>query len=876
MDLIKRLVYKNLKLNKKRTIVTIVGIILSASLLVALATLVSSFQKSLVLFEKQKSGDYHLGFTDIGEDEAKEIEKNRKIEGFYKIKDIGYSELIESKNPDKPYLRVVSTDKKGLESCGIKLLEGRMPQSSDEIVIPRHLKTNGRVIYNIGDRLELEIGHRVSKKTGKAIGRSESFDAEAEMLIDTHKESYEIVGVIERAPTSVEDYACPGYTLFTYTDEIEGSADMYVRLTGEGLRNSMSVLGGIIGIDKELISRIDIDDMQADQTFMEEFTKKIADMPFGVEVNNWLIQYERVWPIDRSIAITVGIAGVVAIIIVVTSVYCIKNSFEISISEKVRQYGMLASIGATRKQIKKSVYTEAGIMGMIGIPLGVLFGNLASVILVKVCNLLLNEIIQEIVYYPSIPVIIIAVLISSITVYLSAMGSARKAAKVTPMEAIRNQREIKLSARKLKVPKLIQKLWGIGGVISYKNIKRNNKKYRTTTVSIIIGTVTFIVITYFTSMVFNMVALNYSTERANIKVDIVDVISYDKLEREIRTLDNIDEYNIITDYDVYNENIEFTDEYNSYLDDMYVEDEYKNVMTILCLDDAGYKEYAKANGISADDEKIILVNNLKFEVTDENGNNRSGECNMLKAKKGDVIKIRDVNEDNPKAGKDYELEIAGIASKRPIGEMDLNTSAQLVASRSTISKLNLVNDGYVNVNIITEKADQIQNEIEDLLEQNDNNGDIRINNRDKNRKEERNLYLVLAIFAYGLVIVIALIGITNIINTLGTSMELRSREFATLRSIGMTDAQFKKMVRLESFFTGARSLFFGNLFGLIISYLINYTESKYDTVIIFHPPLKACLISIVVVMALIYIIIRSSLERINKRNIIETIKNENL
>ena len=107
-------------------------------------------------------------------------------------------------------------------------------------------------------------------------------------------------------------------------------------------------------------------------------------------------------------------------------------------------------------------------------------------------------------------------------------------------------------------------------------------------------------------------------------------------------------------------------------------------------------------------------------------------------------------------------------------------------------------------------------------------------------------------------------------------MELRSREFATLRSIGMTDKQFAGMVRLESVFISVKALVIGVPLGILISYLLCVIMNRMDGAIIYEPPYKAIILCIVVVIMLIYAIMKLSMMKLRHNNIIETIKNENL
>lgn len=512
MNLMKTLTLKNLKLNRKRTIVTIVGIILATALLSALVTLVSSFQYSMIEYQKQKGGDFHVKFSNVKMSELSEFKNNRNIESTFETMGMGFAKLDGCKNEDKPYAYVMATDEAGFERGCFKLIEGRMAKNEDEIVIPRHLKTNGRIDIKVGDEITLDVGKRYDSNTEGVIWENSAYEHEAETLTDIVTKHYKVVGIMERPGYGMEDYSAAGYTFVTYSDELaaidngtKSEADttltVYSRYTQKALRNKDAVTADIIGVDEKLFAKANNSSVEMTAEESDRFLKEMENAKYDIYMNGFLISYECVFPIDGTFKALFTVATVVALIIILTSVYCIKNSFNISITEKIRQYGMLASVGATRRQIKSSVKTEAAMLGVVGIPVGTMSGILASLILVKVVNVLsagwLNVALN---FHTSLPALILAVILSIATIYFSATGSARRAAKVTPLEAIRNTKEIKIKSAKLKTPAIIGRIWGIGGVISYKNIKRNNKKYRTTVTSIVICSVTFIVISYFMSL----------------------------------------------------------------------------------------------------------------------------------------------------------------------------------------------------------------------------------------------------------------------------------------------------------------------------------------------------------------------------------------
>ena len=929
MNLMKTLTLKNLKLNRKRTIVTIVGIILATALLSALVTLVSSFQYSVIEYQKQKGGDFHVKFSNVKMSELSEFKNNRNIESTFETMGMGFAKLDGCKNEDKPYAYVMATDEAGFERGCFKLIEGRMAKNEDEIVIPRHLKTNGRIDIKVGDEITLDIGKRYDSNTESVISENCAYEHDAETLTDTVTKHYKVVGIMERPGYGMEDYSAAGYTFVTYSDELaaidngtkseaseaDTTLTVYSRYTQKALRNKDAVTADIIGVDEKLFAKANNSSVEMSAEESDRFLKEMENAKYDIYINGFLISYECVFPIDGTFKALFTVATVVALIIILTSVYCIKNSFNISITEKIRQYGMLASVGATRRQIKSSVKTEAAMLGVVGIPVGTMSGILASLVLVKVVNALSASWLNfALSFHTSLPALILAVILSIATIYFSATGSARRAAKVTPLEAIRNTKEIKIKSAKLKTPAIIGRIWGIGGVISYKNIKRNNKKYRTTVTSIVICSVTFIVISYFMSMAFSVVGMSYASTDYNIGINMSckKDLDIEKLSKLLSGIEGAEDYLVGAGYDFDVDNPEYTKEYGEYCRKLIDESEdVSQMFLITVLDDKSYDKYASDAGIKNAAEGAILVNKGTFAVYNENSSKYvKKEMELYKYKAGDTIRcgynVYDdaPSDDNAVEGdtesstednnngirKTVDVTIAGVTDKVPIGYEGYSNNTLytlLFMNQKGFESLwadgksgNELKPGYATYSayVVAENADDYQDTFEKETEENPEYSQISfyVSNLDKQMRDEKSLFTLLGVFAYGLIVVIALIGITNIINTLSTGMELRSREFATLRSIGMTDKQFAGMVRLESVFISVKALVIGVPLGILISYLLCVMMNRMDDAIIYEPPYKAIILCIVVVIMLIYAIMKLSMTKLRHNNIIETIKNENL
>ena len=862
MNILNKLTIKNLKLNKKRTIVTIIGIILSVALICAVASMVSSFRESLIRFEINRDGNFHYEFSNVDSKTLKEIKNNRNFEKIYISKNVGYLKLDNSKNEDKPYAYLIAMNKITMSNVSLNLIEGRFPSNDKEIVIPRHLKTNGRIDYKVGDTITLYLGDRVSD--GYTLNQNNPYHKDEETFDIKDTKTFKIVGIIERPSTIIENYSAPGYTFITYLNDnnYSGEYNVYLRYTKEALKNRYEITAKLLNVDPIKYKKYmtDLDSLKDSE--IDEIEEKIVKTPHIM--NGYLISLETMSLKNSTMKVLYILSTIVIIIIIVSSVFCIKNSFDISIAEKTKQYGMFRSIGATSKQIKKNVLYEAFILGIIGIPLGILCGLLASWILIKVCNYYLYGTLNGItlVFNTSLISILISILLGSITIYFSALKSARRASKLSPMVAIRNSEDIKIKSKKLRTPKYIKSLFGVGGVISYKNLKRNKKKYRTTVISIVISVSVFIGLYYFMNMAFSILDLEVGSSDANIQLIIGDNSkdkenNLNKIE-QIFNLDNIERISFqkrllgeIIDKTLY------TKEFNKLVGTNGTK------ISIFAIGDSEYRTYVKSLGLNYSDVKNtgILIN---YSFAYDEDSKKDVEISVLNIKKNDKVDIK-INNIT------HQIKISEVTKERPFGFSNTYSSGFIIVSDEYLKELDS-NFNYGWILIRSNNADLLQSNIEKIL------GDIDYNldNTDKNYRIVKGVYTLVAIFLYGFITVITLIGITNIFNTITTNINLRRGEFAILKSVGMTSHEFNRLINLETIFYSLKSLLIGIPLGVGISYLIYIAFSEGSREFQYEFPFGGVFISILAVFILVFIIMNYSIKKVNKQNIIEDIRNENI
>ena len=599
----------------------------------------------------------------------------------------------------------------------------------------------------------------------------------------------------------------------------------------------------------------------------EEINKNISNST-GVEKiisNTDLLRYQGVLN-DATLQVLYTIGTIVIVIIVISSVFVIRNSFSISVAEKNRQYGMLASVGATSKQIKKNVLFEGLSIGLIAIPLGILLGIVAIMILLQVVNYLLSDMFVaglNLEYSISIIPIIASIIISLITIYLSCLIPAIRASKISPIESIRGNNDIKLKPRKIKTPKFIKKVFGIGGVIASKNLKRSKKKYRTTVISIVVSIFIFISLSSILTLGTKVTTLYYTDFKFNMFVSGGDKTIYE----EIAKLDNVDNYAYFYEKGL---DINF-EKYSSEFGKQVLGDVENGGILLAVYNNEYFKQYIKELGISEENYKKAAI--LIDDVILYNADNTRTVDRIYNIQSGDEITITD-------SSKEKSFVITKATTERPMGlENTYYDSGIIVVSQDFLEEVfgEKVDESYIlgDLLIYSEEDETLENTINDLIKQNENYSELAVYNYNTAVEQQKRIILVVAIFLYGFITVISLIGVTNIFNTITTNMILRSKEFAMLKSIGMTKKEFNRMIRLESIMYGLKALIIGIPLGILGSYFI-YKAFALDTDFGYSLPIVPIIISIVFVFIIVGITMKYSLNKINKQNIIETIRKDNI
>lgn len=795
MNILKQLMFKHTVMNKKRTIVMIVGIVLSISLIIMILSLTVSFKSSIIDYLERTKGNYHYMFRNVPSGDINKFDRNVAIDSYF---------ITRERNIG---IKILEIDKQGLNNLPIVISEGRMVSDYSEILISKYLRDSNSG-YQIGNIIN----------------------------------GYLIVGVMEWNDEEID-----GITLLNQIDRNE-KVDLYVKYTEYGLKNRYFVTSNILEIDNKIYSETR-GGVLTNSSNSLELEKEMALAKYSVYVNQELVDFSSNSFHPVIMKVIYVIAGIILLIIIITSIYCIRNGFEISLSERIKEYGMLISIGMTFKQLRKSVLLEAGLIFLIGMPLGIGLGIGSNFIFSLIVNkLVVNDMGFYLKWRVSGVAILIGIILSMITMYFSVRKSMKIIINSNLINAIKGNNYD--NSVRVKTPYLITRFFGLSGDIAYKNIFRGKGKYTVIITSVVIWVFSFVTLSSFDAFISSKLESVYKDNDYNLIVNLnSDGVYNEMITDKIVNIPLIREYAVIKQGNFAIKNPRFSEYSRSYYGDNY--DVYGLTVESLSLEE--YKRYTKKLGIKGNTEdKAILV--------DKKG--------TFDYKKGDVIKGDSFNE---YGSSELSIEIAMVSNIDPLGVKASYNDVKLVVSEKSIDRYNPGDD--IVLYIKTDKSEMVYEKIELLVKKHEG---VYVENKDREYRTSKILIRLIRIFLYGIMIIISVVGLTNIFNTVSTSISLRMREYAIFKSIGMDSKQFNKMVRLESLFYLGYSLILGIFLGICLSYFAYFVLTRRVEEVSYVFPYKGIIYSVLIVSGLIFMIMRYSLRMIDKNSLMSVIRQDNI
>lgn len=823
----KQLTGRYLKTSQKRTALTILGIVLSVALISTIGLFFYSMQAAEVEDAKNDYGAFHLMFTKTDEALVSKIANNPKVSryGFFTGEEVDVQGKITIS-------KLTATDK-ALELMPYRVKEGKLPKAENEVAVEKWVLSYIDKTAKAGDTIKF------------------------------NNKEYKLSGILENSIQSQIDNT--GVLL-----SIDNNID----------KNNSPL---VVEVSKKTNLRKAVEELK---TLAPKDT---------VKENEYLLFMLGVGEGSAMEGLYFTL-GIIIGIVVIATIAVIYNSFQISVVERIKQFGLLRAIGTTPKQIRTIVLREAAIVAAIGVPLGLLFGIFAMYSISFVFKIIGANSVFAMKTSISPMVLLISAGVGLISIYLSALLPAHFAGKISPLVAISSRNSITKEKIKKRKNRLTQRLFGFEAALAMKNIKRSKKRYRITVFSIVISVVLFITFKSFMDMSlsitdtpnesknmhFSVIRDNQATEE-NMKID-------EKIIEDLSKLDVVDKVYKVYDSLNFDAAVNRSKEIKEVKDVEGVYDEVggKSVIpsSIVVYDKEALeaaKKYISAGTIDIEklnkENGVIIINKSRiFNAKTK----KSYIGPVADIKVGDEIELqyfdfsRDMEEEKPEFGKGKvkKAKVMAILEDNPfnyrgnISGIKIISTAEVAKALSERKDIKPVN---LNIKIKDVSSEQIAlTQIENIIKANPSLSII--NNIDNNRKDKTTMLMV-QILMYGFVIVVSLIGSVNIINTLTTNIILRKREFAALKSIGLTQKGLKKMVTLEGLLYGIIGSIYGSIIGCGVFFLMyqGLGEAREFQMII---PWQAMLIAGVSAIIIGYLSVLAPLRRIKNENLIETIREE--
>ncbi len=917
MNIFRQYTKKSLLANRSRTLITILGIVLSIALMTAVIQGANSgleFMKRAIV---ASNGSYHGYYFELTDEELSQAAAQDFISTAAECHQVGWAH-IGTTNENKPYLLIQSIDENFTELKSVELVSGRMPENSSEILIPAHLLYNGQVSCKIGDTLTLSVGQRTMD--GQELFLTNSYYPEIpEEIINAQDRTYTIVGLYERFSYDIEPFSCPGYMALTFKDaQTTGRSGLFFTVNDPS-------------------------------RFYELMSSSPLDLPH--QINSDLLMVSGSFEDNDSGKVLYVLAFILVLIIAFGSISMIYNAFSISVSERTKQFGILKSVGATRKQIRASVLYEAFLLCAAAIPLGLIVGctgiGITLWCLRDAFDFIFGSSVDVQMYLCVSPWgLVIASAVGMLTTLISAWIPAQRAIRVSPIDSIRQSNDVRIRRRDVRVSWLTRKLFGFEGMIAAKNFGRNRKRYRSTIFAMITSIVLFISATSFCTYVTDWVVDGvYSASHSDVDITYSVGRSADKRDEEemlrILTVEGVSD----SAYRIENYAYLRSDD-PSVFDDSYIRtlqrtypDGIKTygIGTRVCfVDDTSFRELCKKHNLDAavffDSENPVSIafgDVTNYYYIEEEDRQKLESIRILDKRdlpislymEGEKTiegywylgTIEDENGNYLAAYYPLEYEDDYFSGRWEPDEKDMKTIAKLLPRDEALTYTYFTaaaalderefylptmtdfvllypysmaqyvaqEDAYFHRYLYEPTyyfiADDHRQAFEDMSTALIENGmwTSSLYNMAESDEQNRMIVTVLEVFSLGFIILISLISIANVVNTISTSIALRRREFGILKSVGLTSRGFDRIMIFECLNYGLRSLLWGLPISILISYYIYHqiTDVYAST---FYLPWYSITIAIGSVFVVVFSTMLYATHKIRKDNPIDALRNENL
>lgn len=777
---------RSLKKNSVRTFITSIGIVLSVILLATIIILFYSYKGSMIATTIQHKGDWHICIqNDADSSKYKSIED--KIDSFTKLENLGYSAILNAKNSQKPYLHIMAIDTNYPEMMPIEIIKGKFPTKNTEVIVSSDYAELYEV--EIGSALNLSIGNRMSEY-GIRWQNASYLGEENEYITNEFDAHYYVVGICY-TPSYIEYSFSPGYSILTHNN-IDEYDRAYVKLN-----NPRDALILVDETSNDIIPNKDLLDVLIIQA--------------GESVGNAI----------RAIALFL------IIIVLIVSFVLIVNSYMITLNERSKEYALLTSIGTTNKQLLLLTLFENLILGLLLVPLSILISiglmHFSFKSIVSFVNFIsyTNIVFQLQV---SMEALLIIASLSLFTIIFSSITPFMLNMRKNIISGVRQNDIIKLKYRNTQKSRKTFTLWEVDYI--YKNFKRYKNKYKFTIISILISIVLFtsiniVITTAKTQMQEDMdIAYDISCNSSNYTSKYVLENIYEPISKmegieegwwEIQ--DRLGTY-FLLDSTIINNQLSYYVEQQDIdsfpINYVIVNDKIYNKLLV-------YMGQESFNAENLNENDVPAIAN----ITDYSSNNYNRTSLFNK----NQVNI-DVNSESLLANTivdNMALHIIDTTRSNFPKELTNHLDFEGIIVFFPLTKSNLYINEVPNYMQLFFKCENHRYSYAKMLDfQKTNELNIYITNHSLSYDRELNTVSIINLFTDIMMIIIVIISVTNILNTVFSSIVMRRKEFALLTSIGMLKKSLIKILLLENLLILACTLFISILITLFLSVIFKF------------------------------------------------------
>lgn len=896
MKILQHLTLENLKKNRLRTLVTLIGIMLSVALFTAVTTSVSSLQSYLVRRVIHTEGSWHGAAANLDAQALAELRSQPQVRQLAALRPLGYTAIDGPANVYKPYLYLAAMEPGFTDLMPVHLTRGRLPEMAGEVLVPEHLLANGGVELTLGQLLELAPGDRVSE--GEALDMSVPLDpGRPETILPGESGTYRVVGFYQRP--AFESYSAPGYTLLTAAPASDqGTHDVWFTL-------------------------------DRPQSVYEFNRTQFPDQ--RTDLNKDLLRVRGESDDNTMTAVLYGLVAILSGLIMFGSITLIYNAFAISLTERTRQFGLLRSLGATKRQVRQSILLEGLMLSVVGIPLGILLGLAGISVTFHFSRDLFAQLgglsnTIPLRLEPNGTAIALSAGLSLITILLSAWIPSRRAARISPLEAIRSNQDIRLPKGKITGHQGLARLFGFPGILAAKNFRRDRRKYRATVISLFLSVVLFIAASSFTTYLTGSM-------RSVLQGDGYDLIFYQVAGQEMpvtQTRDLLESAPgvegvvcdqssnyaplilpaeaINPDYLAWRSRVGALEPIPG-----VTADGAMIAMHLIFLDDESFRQLLAENGLNESEymnaaspkalvhDRITLFDQAErryypFELLTGSisqavhlsvkpdyregyyfgGVMEAGSYVFYPEASGENLSERLlVAPEEVETRQVLQLgarirEMPGIAYNTLGDELKVIYPLSLKAMVTGQAQVETPTRFYLSAPDHQAVYQQLSATLRD-----EGMDSTQLYDEAAGRQTQRAISTVVQIFSYGFISLISLIAAANVFNTIHTNIGLRRREFAMLRSVGMERGSVRRMMACESLLYGSKSLIWGLPAALVINWII-YRVMRQGMELTFQIPWSSGLIAILSVFAVVAVSTVYAMKQLARESTAQALKNENL